>query len=157
MRTSLSLGLRLWSLKTETGPDFQSLAVVRPSPLLLTRCRCCSPIASGKGGLASELPKAAWVSLETVKTSKTQRHPGTCKSKSTWNSIFKDSQSLQSSPKHSQRHLGVPKELPEHSKVTSKYSKTLTEHLFLLILYHSNNKTIIKLYSNTLLIKSKSI
>jgi len=58
---------------------------------------------SGKGGLASELPKAAWVSLETVKTSKTQRHPGTCKSKSTWNSIFKDSQSnfkaAQSTPK----------------------------------------------------------
>jgi len=46
---------------------------------------------SGKGGLASELPKAAWVSLETVKTSKIQRHPGSCKSKSTWNSIFKDS------------------------------------------------------------------
>jgi len=58
---------------------------------------------SGKGGLASELPKAAWVSLETVKTSKAQRHPGSCKSKSTWNSIFKDSQSnfkaAQSTPK----------------------------------------------------------
>src|SRR6266700_2017790 len=28
MRTSLGLGLRCWSLKTETGPDFQSLLVM---------------------------------------------------------------------------------------------------------------------------------
>ena len=49
--------------------------------------------ASGKGGLALKLPRAAWVSQKTVKISKTQSALGSHRSKSTWNSIFKHSQS----------------------------------------------------------------
>ena len=48
--------------------------------------------SSGKGGLALKLPRAAWVSQETVKISKTQSALGSHRSKSTWNSIFRDSQ-----------------------------------------------------------------
>jgi len=33
-------------------------------------------ISSGKGGLAPETPRAAWVSQETAKISKTQSIPG---------------------------------------------------------------------------------
>ena len=72
--------------------------------------------ASGKGGLALKLPRAAWVSQKTVKISKTQSALGSHRSKSTWNSIFKDSQSnfkalpktpryTQSSPRASQSDL----------------------------------------------------
>ena len=71
---------------------------------------------SGKGGLALKLPRAAWVSQKTVKISKTQSTLGSHRSKSTWNSIFKDSQSnfkalpktpryTQSSPRASQSDL----------------------------------------------------
>ena len=35
MRTSLGLGLRRWSLKTETGPDFQSLEIIKLIPVHL--------------------------------------------------------------------------------------------------------------------------
>jgi len=33
MRTGLGLSLRLWSLKTETGPDFQSLEKPEPEEM----------------------------------------------------------------------------------------------------------------------------
>ena len=73
-------------------------------------------MTSGKGGLALKLPRAAWVSQKTVKISKTQSALGSHRSKSTWNSIFKDSQSnfkalpktpryTQSSPRASQSDL----------------------------------------------------
>ena len=39
------------------------------------------PGTSGKGGLAPETPKAAWVSQETVKISKTQSIPGKSQAK----------------------------------------------------------------------------
>jgi hypothetical protein len=39
------------------------------------------PNTSGKGGLAPETPKAAWVSQETVKLPKTQRVPGNLQAK----------------------------------------------------------------------------
>jgi len=76
--------LACWKMwKLNTGVETQKISTTQRKTQQQGIAPHDTASASGKGGLASELPKAAWVSLETVKTSKTQRHPGTCKSKST--------------------------------------------------------------------------
>jgi len=60
---------------------------------------------SGKRGLVLKKPRLLWVSLETPKTSKTQRHPGSPQSK------VPNVQLSQSTPKALSKH---PRVFPKH-------------------------------------------
>ena len=95
---------------------------------------------SGKTGLPSKQPRFLWVSLETIKTTKTQRHPGCSQGKVTWELIFErhpktpqshlkaTSKTLKATSKPPQRHSKTPQsQFKDTSKTPQRYSKTLKD------------------------------